>query len=225
MNDHYGILTDEDKVLVENKYTYIEYLFEDYFIASKESGNLGIINSKDSIIVDFKYDVIQQVGNSNMVEAKVLTENLTELYSKNMEKVSSMYSSIIYIYDNYIQEYSKDNVKYFNLDGKELSNTQIFNKNKIFAKKDNGKWGFVDKSGNVVVEYKYDRVTELNEYGFAGINLDNKWGVIDTSGNIIVEPIYNIENSNSDPEFLGKYYKVYYGYGESYYTNKIEEQY
>lgn len=222
MNDLYGILIDDDNVLVENKYAYIEYLFEDYFIASKENGNLGIINSKDSIIVDFKYDVLQQVEKSNIVEAKILTENLIDLYSKNMEKISSVYNSMVYVYDNYIQEYSKDNVKYFDLEGKELLNTEIFKNNKIFAKKENNKWGFVDKDGKVVIEYKYDRVTEVNKYGFAGISLNDKWGVIDAYGNIIVELVYNMLNNNSDPEFLGKYYKVYYGYGESYYTDKIE---
>ena len=48
---------------------------------------------------------------------------------------------------------------------------------------------------------------------------ENKWGVIDEKGNIILEPTYTIEESNEDPEFIGKYYRVYYGYGESYFTN------
>lgn len=223
MEGLYGIVTEGDKVLVENKYTYIEYLFGDYFIASKDNENLGIINSKDSIIVDFKYDVLQKVENSNVIEAKVLAENMTELYSKNMEKLCSMYNSTVYIYEDYIQAYSKDDIKYFDLDGKELLNTEIFKNNKLFAKKEKDKWGFVDKAGNIVVDCKYDRVTEFNKYGFAGINVDDKWGVVDASGNIIVDPIYKILNNNSDPDFLGKYYKVYYGYGESYYTNEVNE--
>lgn len=223
MEGLYGIATEGDKVLVENKYTYIEYLFGDYFIASKDNGDLGIINSKDSIIVDFKYDVLQKIEDSNVIEAKILAENMTELYSKNMEKVCSMYNSTVYIYEDYIQAYSKDDIKYFDLEGRELLNTEIFKNNKLFAKKENDKWGFTDKYGNIVVDCKYDKVTEFNEYGFAGINVDDKWGVVDASGNIIVDPIYKISNNNSDPEFLGKYYKVYYGYGESYYTNEVNE--
>lgn len=223
MEGFYGIATEEDKVLVENKYAYIEYLFGDYFIASKDNGDLGIINSKDSIIVDFKYDVLQKVDESNVVEAKILEKNITELYSKNMEKICSMYNSVVYIYDSYIQAYSKDDIKYFDLEGKELLNTEIFNNNKLFAKKENNKWGFADKVGKIVVDCKYDRVTEFNEYGFAGINVGDKWGVVDDLGNIIVDPIYKISNNNSDPEFLGKYYKIYYGYGESYYTNEVNE--
>ena len=48
-------------------------------------------------------------------------------------------------------------------------------------------------------------VTELNEYGFAGIKKDGKWGVIDSSGKVIVEPTYDLGNTYN-PSFVWKYY-------------------
>ena len=93
----------------------------------------------------------------------------------------------------------------------------------MFASQKDGKWGFIDKQGNIVIDYIYDKVTQINEYGFGGIKQDGKWGVIDKEGNIIIEPTYQLQEENTEPEFLGKYYKVYYGYGESYYTNKVTE--
>lgn len=222
-NGLYGIITTDNKVLVENKYHYIEYLFDEYFIAAKQEGDLGIINARDSIIVDFKYDVLQKIQGSTVVEAKILSENKTELYSKAIEKVVTMTNATVYTYDNYIQMYSDKEVKYFNLEGKEISNIEIFKNNTLFAKKQDDKWGFVDKTGNFVVKAEYERVTEFNEYGFAGIKQNDKWGVIDQGGNIILEPTYSFQESAADPEFIGQYYKVYYGYGESYYTNLINE--
>ena len=71
-----------------------------------------------------------------------------------------------------------------------------------------GNWGFVDKDGNIKVDCKYDRVTEINEYGFAGILQENKWGVIDENGEVIVVPGYDKEKINTnyyDPKFIGKY--------------------
>ena len=47
-------------------------------------------------------------------------------------------------------------------------------------------------------------VTEINEYGFAGINQAGKWGVVDETGKVIVEPSYEIE-SYYFPKFIGKY--------------------
>lgn len=219
----YGIINKNQKELVENKYNYLEYLFDEYFIAAKNDGNLGIINAKDSILVDFKYEVLQKIQDTNVVEAKILKENKSELYGKNMEKVFSINNAYIYKRDNYIEVYSKEETKYFDLEGKELTSQEIFKNNKLFAKKSDGKWGFIDKQNNVVVEYIYDKVTEFNSYGFAGIKKNNKWGVINESGDVILEPIYDIEEDSIDPEFLGQYYKIYYGYGETYYTNHISE--
>ena len=69
---------------------------------------------------------------------------------------------------------------------------------------EDGKWGFKDKQGNIVVNAKYDIVTELNEYGFAGVYQEGKWGVIDNKGNEIVVPTYELETYYS-PSFVGKY--------------------
>ncbi|MCI9286969.1 MAG: WG repeat-containing protein [Clostridia bacterium] len=219
----YGIINKDEKELVENKYNYLEYLFDEYFIAAKNDGNLGIINAKDSILVDFKYEVLQKIQDTKVVEAKVLKENVSELYGKDMEKIYSVDNAYIYKKDNYIEVYSEKDTKYFDLEGTELVAQEIFKNNKLFAKKINDKWGFANKQNNIVVEAIYDKVTEFNSYGFAGIKKDNKWGVINEAGNVIIEPIYNIEETNTEPEFLGQYYKIYYGYGESYYTNYISE--
>ena len=53
--------------------------------------------------------------------------------------------------------------------GKELKNTDVYRNNTLFAQTKNNKWGFMDKDGNTVIEAKYDKVTEFNEYGFAAV--------------------------------------------------------
>lgn len=219
----YGIINSNENELVENKYNYLEHLFDEYFIAAKNDGKLGIINTKDSILVDFKYEVLQKIQDTKVVEAKILKENTSELYGKDMEKIYSIDNAYIYKKDNYIEVYSEKDTKYFDLEGKELIGQELFKDNKLFAKKSNNKWGFVDKQNNVVVDYIYDKVTEFNSYGFAGVKKNSKWGVINELGEILIDPIYNIEETNTEPEFLGQYYKIYYGYGESYYTNHISE--
>lgn len=218
----YGIIDKDNKELIENKYNYLEYLYEDYFIAAKEDGYLGVINTTDDTLVEFKYEVLQKIDNTNVLEAKILKENKSELYSKDLEKVFSSNNATISKANDYIIAYYMLQPEYFDFDGKKLENKDIFKDNQLLADKSDDKWGFVDKNGNVVVDYQYDAVTEFNEYGFAGICKENKWGIVDANGNIVQEPTYKIEG-NTAPEFLGKYYKVYFGYGESYYTDKINE--
>ena len=64
-------------------------------------------------------------------------------------------------------------------------------------------------------------VTELNEYGFAGIKEDGKWGIVNSEGKIIQEPTYELEEVS--PKFIGKYYKLEEWNGNAYYTDDIEE--
>ena len=94
--------------------------------------------------------------------------------------------------------------------------------NKMIEKEKDGKWGYTDREGNLKVDYPYDQVTELNEYGFAGIKLRNKWGVINQEGQVVQEPIYEIEEEI--PEFLGKYYRVLSLISQPYYTDYHEEE-
>lgn len=54
----------------------------------------------------------------------------------------------------------------------------------------NGKWGYKDKTGKVVIELKYDFATSFSE-GLASVNLDGKWGVIDKTGNVIIDFKYD----------------------------------
>jgi len=214
----YGVIDKYGKVVIEEKYNYINYLYENYFIVSDENRKLGIIDNKENIKLELKYDSIQRIQGTDLIQATISEGKMTEIYSKNMVKIAEMSDISIDMEKDFIKISNKSDVKYFDLDGSELKNTQIYSDNKIFASKKDEKWGYVDKDGHVVVEYVYDSATEVNEFGYAAVKKNGKWGSIDAEGNIIVEPIYEIFNE-SEPSFINKYYKVIYGFGEFYYTN------
>ncbi len=215
----YGIIDGKGNVLVDNTYSFIDYAFDNYFIALRD-GKLGIIDEQENNIIEFKYDVLQCINGTNVIQGKISDTDTMDLYSKQMEKVATVENAVINLYNDYIEVYSEKSTKYFDFEGNEKTNTQILKNNELFAIEKDGKWGMTDKLGNIVVDCIYDKVTELNEYGFAGIKLDGKWGVVDKTGNIILEPTYEHFANNEKPEFINKYYKVTYGYGESYYTNE-----
>ena len=72
----------------------------------------------------------------------------------------------------------------------------------------NGKWGFIDKSGNEVVPCKYDYVYSFSE-GLARVRLDGKEGFIDKSGNEVIPLKYDEAEDFSEGlavvELDGKY--------------------
>ena len=91
------------------------------------------------------------------------------------------------------------------MDGNETTYKEISPNNQIYAFKQNDKWGFKDGDGKVIVECKYDMVTEQN-IKYVGIKKDGKWGVIDVTGNIVIAPTYKL--SWDDTSFLAQYYEI-----------------
>lgn len=215
----YGVVDKNGNKIIEEKYSYMGYLFGDYFIASNEDKKLGIIDSNENIKVDFKYNSIQKIQNKNIVQATISDTGITEIYDNYIEKSAEMEKGRIQKYDEYIKLYNDDEVKYFDNNGKELTNSQVFTNNKLIVKQENRGYGFADKNDNTKVECIYDNATEFNKYGFAGVKENDKWGVIDENGNVILEPYYYL--NQTEPDFIGKYYKVTYGFGEFYYTDDV----
>ena len=217
----YGIVDSNNTQIVEEKYLYIQYAYGNYFIVCGENGKLGVIDEKENIIIDFNYDVVEKLQDKNIIQAVNLQNNVTQIYSSNLEKVLEINNATIQSQRDYVKVYSKDELIYLDNNGNIVQNTNILN-NKLFAKKENEMWGFADKENQFKVNAQYEKVTDFNQYGYAAIKKDDKWGSINQDGEIIIEPIYKF-NSNSEPDFIGKYYKVQYEFGELYYTNNIDE--
>lgn len=202
-NNHYSIMNKS--TVIKDNYIDLKYAYGDYFIFTNEENKVGVLNVWTGVVVEPIYDSILKIYNINALEAK--KENETDIYSSKMLKISTISDAIVEnVNEKYAVIYSNTQKLYIDENGNEISNLKIFD-NKLYSKVQDGKWGFQDKSGNTVVECNYDMVTELNEYGFAGIMLDGKWGIIDELGNVIVEPNYDIE-SYYFPSFIGKTYLI-----------------
>ena len=210
----YNIYKNNENI-TNDEYTYIQYLYDNYFIACNIDGKLGIIDDNENIKVEFNYNSIQRIENTNMIQTLENNTNMTQIYSKEMNKICELENATVETNKEYIKLYNDKDIKYISKEEKEVKNIDIFTNSNIFAKKSNSKWGFVDRSGNKIVDFKYEDVTEINKYGFAGIKENGKWGVIDNEGKIIVNPLYEL---NDEPDFIGEYYQVIYGNGEIYYT-------
>lgn len=215
----YGVIGKNGEQIIEEQYNYIEYLYDNYFIASNRNSKLGIIDDKNNIKVEIENDSLQKIDGTDVVEATIANGNIKRLYSKDMTKICEMSNANIENKNEYIKISNGEEIKYFDKQGKELKNTEVYPNNTLFAKKIDNKWGFTDKNGNIVVEEKYDKVTEFNNYGYASVQKDGKWGVINSKGEEILKPTYVLSN-NIEPTFIGKYYQVIYGFGEIYYTDK-----
>lgn len=217
-DNKYGVINTNGTEVVENKYSYLKYLDNNYFAIYSDDNKIGIIDNNGSVILEPKYDVVQEIEGSNLIQVSMLENNLLEIYSKeNMKQIISIENAEMYQYDNYIRIVSENELEYINFNGDIISAKDVFKDAKIFPIIEDGKWGFEDIDGNIKILPTYDKFLDFNKYGYASIQKDGLWGTIDKDGNIIIEPTYDESKVTSKPDFIGKYYKVNMN-GKNYYT-------
>ena len=217
-DNKYGVINSEGIEVVENKYSYLKYLANNYFAIYSDENKIGIIDQDGAVILQPKYDVVQEIDGSNLIQVSILENKLLEIYSKeNMKQIISEENAQLYEYNNYIKITNNDKVVYINFEGKIVSPKDIFKDSKVYPVIKDGKLGFEDANGNIKISEIYDNVLDFNKYGYASIKKDGLWGAIDKDGNIVVESTYEEAKVTSKPNFIGRYYKVNNN-GKYYYT-------
>ncbi len=189
---------------LSNNYTYISYAFDNYFIFRNEEGLYGLLNIYSGVVIEPQYTLMLVVDGTNAIEGE-LGDGTIDIYSNNIEKIISMNNAVVEKINNeYTRIYNMSDIEYIDKNGNIVQNTDVYESLDLYAYKENDKWGYKSSNGKIVVNAEYDFVTELNEYGFAGILKDGKWGVINSDGEIVSECKYEIETYYL-PNFVGKY--------------------
>ena len=231
VSDNYSIIIDKDNnynivdnlnnKLLNDKYVYIEFFKDNLFIATQEN-RTGVIDANGKIIVPLKYGTVQKIEKVDLLEAAEIENGKIDLIDEKGNILEGLEDASLEKNDEYIKIYSKDDAKYFKLDGTQVEYKELYPSNSLYAKKQNGKWGFVNSNGNTVVDYIYDMVTEQNGK-FAGIKSGELWGVIDENGNVILEPKYSL--IYDDVKFLSTYYELKDSLGVPTYCGDYENNY
>ena len=202
-NNKYGVMKTTGEVTLEASYDELKESKSGIFIA-KEGNKYGIIDLAKDTKVEFKYSSISYNEKADLY--------ITEDEQFNNEIIDNTYTvkltGILVDLDNekgYFELRQNDEYKYYNFQFEERKESDIFTSNTLFLSKKDGKYGFVDKDGKVVVDYIYDDATNQNTYGYAGVKKDGKWGVVDNKGNLIQEPTYNLDDYLKI-DFIGRWH-------------------
>lgn len=227
-SNNYNIVGKDGKEKLTDQYVYLEYFTNNLFIATKEN-RTGLISADGKVVIPMQYSTMQKIELAKSENAKDKTAILqaTDGDTKRVDiinqdgKISKGIADAVLEKEEgedgieYLVMTSENDRKYFNYNGEEVSYKDIKGDNKLYAVAQNGKWGFADANGSMVIKPQYDFVTEFNK-GFAGIKQNGKWGVINESGNLVLEPKYELEQRNL--KFLGSYYEVNMGLGVPAYS-------
>lgn len=163
----------------------------EYGIIRKEN-KFGAINSKGQQIIEPQYDNLEESSPGHFC-AKI--ENKWTLIDlQNRPVFPFMFDNDDLEYDDKVAigQSGKDFYLLYPLTGvmKKTTFEHISPFFDGFAKvKFKGKTGFIDTSGKLRIEAKYDEAWFFNE-GLAAVKWQGKWGFIDTTGTIQIEAIF-----------------------------------
>ena len=66
----------------------------------------------------------------------------------------------------------------------------LFEKDSITGVKVGDKWGFINRTGKVLIPFQFDKADNFYE-GLAAVKKDGLWGFIDLKGNWVIKPKYD----------------------------------
>ena len=202
----YGAYNIESKISIKNNYDDMIYTTNNNFIV-KSKDSYGIIDINGTENVKKQYSSIGYYDEAQVyeLEPKNNTSGENIILNKDLQEIAKGIVNEVNSKKSYIKIWTQEDYKYFNLLGEEKLSSEILKSNTIFLKKQNGKYGYVDKDGNVVIDYIYDDAKEQNAYGYAAVKQDGKWGAIDSKGNIVCEIDKNLDEYLVI-DFIGKYH-------------------
>ncbi|MCI9063655.1 MAG: WG repeat-containing protein [Clostridia bacterium] len=199
----YGVMDYDGKVKIKAEYKDLKEINTDIFVA-KTDKKYGIIDLEGKTKVAFDYNDIYYNSESGIYVAEDSNFNSSIMDKEFNTKLTGILAELN-TDSGYMKIKVDDQYKYYNFKFEEKNVADIYTSNNIFVSKKDGKYGFVNKQGEVVVDYIYDDATELNTYGFAAVKKDNVWGAINSEGKVVIEPTYNLD-ANLVISFIGKWH-------------------
>ena len=202
-NKKYGLMSYDGQVQIKEDYNYLNEINTNIFVAESKK-KYGAIDIEKNIKIPFNYVDIYYNSTAGIYIAED-SKNESSIFDTEYNLKAKGVLSELNTDKGYIKLRVDNEYKYYNFKFEEKRAEEIETNSTLFLSKKDGKYGYVNKEGNVVVDYIYDDATEQNIYGYAGVKKDGKWGSIGANGNVIIEPTYNLD-SNLVIDFIGKWH-------------------
>lgn len=202
-NGKYGVMTLNGEVKIEAQYENLKEVKANIFIATKENKQ-GIVDIDNQEKVPFQYQTITYSEKGDIYIAEDENYN-SQVMNHQFEVKQTGILIEINTDSGYFELRQGDEYKYYNFKFEEKNKQDILTNHTLYLDKKDNHYGYVDKNGNVVVEYVYDDATEQNEYGFSAVKKDGKWGAINNKGEVVQEPMYVLDDYVFI-DFIGKWH-------------------
>lgn len=199
----YGFMDYEGKVKIKPQYENLKEISLG-ILKAKKDGKYGLVDLSNKEKIKFKYKDInyeESAGFYVTEDDKYNSEIMDTEFNVKLQGILSELNKD----KGYMKLKIGDEYKYYNFKFEEKDIKEILTSNTLFVSKKDDKYGFVDREGNVVVDYIYDEAQEQNLYGYAAVKKDNLWGAINSEGKEVITPKYELSNYLVI-DFIGKWH-------------------
>lgn len=191
--------------------SFMTVVSDGYFaVQNKESGLFAYFDSSFNRVTEYEYEdataicnkrgAVKKNGKWAVLSAKsglkVRTDYIYDDVIMDSNHIATAGKTfIVKTGDKYkLLDYSKKEKKYVFVGDNEYDEARPFASSEPAAVKKNGLWGFVDKSGKEIGEFKY---TDAASYscGFAPVLEDNYWFFVDENGVKCIEGLFTMAKS------------------------------
>lgn len=216
VNGKKGAKTIEGKQVLSPKYSEIEKISLDKYIAKEDKYNIykseTLADNKlqETRLLEKDYDKIFFYKEGELLSLK--DGNETEISVLDLDK--KIKGTILeHNKDGYIRVRNSENSgkpleeKFYNFKLEEIYESQAYKGNNLFRYVENGKVGFKNEKDNIVVPPIYDDATYQNTYGYIAVNRDGKWGSIDYNGEIVLQPTLDLKE-HIVIQFIKEMYRI-----------------
>lgn len=117
---NYSILNSNLDEILQQKYQYLEYAFDNYFIASDKNGKNGIIDIDGNVIIEFNYDSIQTIKDKKIVQLRNFDTNITQIYNSKLDKIIELQNINIQSFSDYVKIYNDIEEYYLDNNGNQF---------------------------------------------------------------------------------------------------------
>lgn len=118
---NYSILDSNFEVISSQNYHFLEYAYDQYFIATNEQDKVGVIDLEENVVVDFNYDLIQLIKGKSIFQAMEFENAKTDIYDKQFDLALEMSNANIDILDDKVRIYNSEQEIFLDDNGKVIT--------------------------------------------------------------------------------------------------------
>lgn len=181
INGEYGIINQKGELVVKTKYEKIYGFSDDGLAVFVDDGEYGVFNTKGKEVIeaDFEY-----ITNFNDGIALAQSGNDIVIIGKNGKEIAEF--DDCFPYGSY--EFSENGLIAVEED------------------KENGKIGYMNKKGEIVIDFDFDDANEFAKNGLALVYDGKDYGYINKKGDFVIDAMYD-----DGTDFFDDGYAVVYG--------------